>query len=220
MRNTSQNRALPVAIIIALTALGGLAIWYWGAPSATFFAAQELNRAKKEAENAGNAPPISLGQATQESLVHRYITAYQSQNCAEITACTEWIQERLNPLGNDGITQFNAAQKKLCSELLSRKSGENQVEILGIRDIYLMPTTVTYKVMGADPGRQDLVLPVVERVWIAFEYPNQATAPQTPSGKTIRSLRAGINISTDNTILKGSIIGNWEIDRDSIRVRE
>lgn len=220
MRNTSQNRALPVAIIIVLTALGGLAIWYWGAPSATFFAAQELNRAKKDAETAGNAPPISLGQATQESLVRRYITAYQTQDCVEISASTEWVQERLAPLLQDEPAQFKAAQKKLCDELLHRKSGENQVEMLGIRDLYLMPTTVTYNVVGADPGRQDLVLPVLERVWIAFEYPNQATAPRSPSGKTISSLRAGINISTDSTILKGSVIGNWEIDRESIRVRE
>jgi hypothetical protein len=211
---------MPVAIIIALTALGGLAIWYWGAPSATFFATQELNRAKKEAENAGNTPPITLGQATQDSIVDRYITAYQTQSCGEIIEITEWIRERLTTLQSEGTAQFDAAQKKLCAELLSRNSKENQIELLGIRDVYLMPTTVTYKIVGADPGRQDLVLPVLERVWVAFEYPNRATAPRTPSGKAIEKLRAGLNISTENTVLKGSVIGNWEIDRESIRVYE
>lgn len=205
---------MPVAILIALTALGGLAIWYLGAPSKTFFTEQELNKAEREANQVGITETVALKKSTQDALVMRYIMAYRSGNCSDIIAITQWAQDRLEAKPDP------ATRENLCSELLRRSPDDTQVDLLGIEDQYLIPNTVDVKIIGADPGRDDLALPVQERVWVQFSYSNKATAPRSPSGKSIKKIRAGLNVSETGTVLKGGVIGNWEIDIESIQLHD
>ena len=108
----------------------------------------------------------------------------------------------------------------MCTELFARDAAQSQVSILGISDQYLIPVTASFTIEGADAGREDLEVPVLERVWVVFNYADSANAPRDENGEAIRSLRAGINISLNHMILKGSVQGNWEIDFDSISHNE
>ena len=221
MSNSEQNRVAPVVILILLSVMGGAAIWYYGAPSSRFFEEQELNRQKELDEAAATGVPLRLSESTEGQLIHRYITAYQTRNCSEITQCTEWMIQRLQRINEQtqDPAEIEEARAALCEQVLVREAGKERIDVLGIEDHYLIPQASTYKVMGADPGRTDLAKTVKERVWVMFEYSNQNTAPKTEEGEPIRQLRAGVNISTDHRVLKGAVRGNWEIDVNSIRTR-
>lgn len=196
-------------------------MWHYGAPSSRFFEEQELNRQENSEAADEYGVPLELTRATEGQLIQRYIAAYQTRNCAEIASCTEWMIERLQKINEQhgDPAAVEKARGDLCEQVLVRKPGAEQLGLLGIEDQYLIPQGVTYKVLGADPGRTDLGRPVKERVWVLFEYSSESTAPKTEEGKPIRQLRAGVNISADHRVLKGAVKGNWEIDVNSILTR-
>lgn len=221
MSEPEQNRAIPVAILLLLTILGGFGIWYWGPPSSRFFEKQEQLQKQKVEDTDAHGVPLHLSEATEDQLIHRYFTAYQTKNCSEIAQCTDWMIARLQKI-NDRYSdeaKINEARANLCKEVLVRIPGEERLQLLGLKDHYLIPQASNYKVVGADPGRTDLAKTVKERVWVRIEYSNKATAPKNEEGEPIKQLRAGVNISTDHRVLKGAVIGNWEIDTNSILTR-
>ena len=221
MSETEQNRVLPAVVMGLLIVLGGFAIWHYGAPSSKFFEEQELNRQDDLERAAEYGVPLDLSEATENQLIHRYVTAYQTRNCAEIAKCTQWMIERLQAISeqHSAPEEIEAARGKLCEDVLVRTPGNERLALLGLDDQYLIPQAVTYKVLGADPGRDDLGREVKERVWVLFEYTNKSTAPKTEDGEPIKQLRAGVNISAEHRVLKGAVKGNWEIDINSILTR-
>jgi hypothetical protein len=58
--------------------------------------------------------------------------------------------------------------------------------------------------------------PVQERVWLLVTYPAADRALCDETGKAIRSIRVGVNVSPDSYVVKAGVVGNLDIDRDSI----
>lgn len=209
----------PIIFVSLLSLLGALAIFTLGPPSSHYFEQQQLNESKRAAE-LGLA---SIQEITQEKLVHRYIAAYQTRNCDEVIDCTLWVKERIQTInaqfGTDS-EQLKQAQLELCEQLFSKDDNGSRMDILGLDDQYLMGPLSIFTLLIADSGRKNLEKPVLERVWVEFVYSNPKTAPKTQNGATpIHSLLAGINISDDRLILKGSTRGCWEIDISSISTK-
>lgn len=67
-----------------------------------------------------------------------------------------------------------------------------------------------------DAGRDDLDGKVARRTWLVVTYPSKDKALLDSDGVPIHSLRVGINVSTDGYVLKGNVIGNLDIDWESI----
>jgi hypothetical protein len=219
VNNAQQKRFGPIVICSTLVLLGGLSIWYWGPPSSAYYKAKELNQAK---QNTAEVPDVvELRDSTQDHFVLRYVAAYKTRNCAEVAACTRWVQERVQAIQSNSTDEASQEQERseLCAQLFERQANRDRITILGLDDLYLIPFTAEFEIEGADPGRQDLDAAVIERVWGIFGYGDQNTAPKTEAGDAIRSLRAGLNISVNNLALKGSVTGNWEIDFDSISLQ-
>ena len=150
MNESKPKRYAQLAVLIILIALGGVAIWYWGPPSSAFFAAQDLN--KERAAASGEPEAMLLLRSTQNQLVQRYVTAYQTSNCAEIARCTLWVQDRLRLINakTDDSTTREDKRSALCGQLFSREAGMGKMSILGIDDQYLIPMTVKFSIEGAD----------------------------------------------------------------------
>lgn len=219
MNNAQQKQFGPIVICLTLVLLGGLSIWYWGPPSSAYYKAKELNQANQKPVEVSDM--VELTDPLQGQFVNRYVMAYKTGNCSEVAACTRWVQERVRKIHETLTDEASReqARSELCSQLFARQTNRDRITILGIDDAYLIPFTAEFEIEGADPGRQDLDVPVIERVWGIFSYGDQNTAPKTEAGEAIRSLRAGLNISVNNLALKGSVTGNWEIDFDSISLQ-
>ena len=148
----------------------------------------------------------------------KYTRAFQDSNCTEVIAHVPWMREHLAHTAMEtGDTAARAqAKEKLCAKILRRGPEGNQIQFEGIEDAYLFCPGASISVSGTDEGRHDLEAPVHERVWLDIVYPSRAMAPMSPSGEPVHRLRAGLNLSTEGQILKASVLGNVEIDFDSI----
>ena len=93
----------------------------------------------------------------------------------------------------------------------------NRLRPEGIEDQYVFAGGVTVTPVGIDAGRDDLERPVKDRTWVRVTFPDRSTALRDEAGLPIRSLVAGINVSEDGFVLKANVVGNLEIDADSIQ---
>lgn len=203
-----------VAILFGVT--GGLALWYWGVPN------EEMIRRQTEPP-AQSAPSSGDGEALRSAGAPalRYATAWQQGNCDEIIATTWWMQERLlhvRKLTGDEEA-VNIATNELCERIQQRLPEGNQLVTEGIYDQYLFSSDATCEVIRASTGRDDLAKPTKTAVWLRITYSTRQRAPRDRRGNPIRSLDAAINYAHDGYILKAGILGNAEIDWDSISLR-
>lgn len=219
VNDATWKRYTQYVILFVFFSFGAGSILYWGSPWASIKQSQKLN---KELDSGAMIPDeIVLKDSSEEQLVNRYVTAYQRHDCGELARTTLWIQDRLRNINSETEdTDVRADMSSvLCGQLFVWTDSNNQISIFGIDDQYLIPTTVTFRIEGADSGRTDLEEPVRERVWCQFTYSDPGMAPKSENGDPIHSLRAGVNVSMSGLVLKGSVIGNWELDNNSISLQ-
>ena len=219
MKMSQSKQLIPIILVIVLTLLGAWAIIRQGPPSTAFLSKQQLNKAIRDKEEGAS----TLVAATQGELVKRYIKAYQMKNCDDVCSMTWWIQERMEKINkqySDDLTRIEQEKAQMCDNLFAVNPKESTVDLLGLDDQYLLGSMSVYTVIGADPGRMDIEKKVKERVWVKFVYSNPQTAPKLKNNPLpVHSIVAGVNISEDNYILKGSVRGNWEVDLSSISTK-
>lgn len=205
-----------MAVIIALAALGGFSLWYWGAPNEQFLRQQERYR---QSRDGGVAVPGESPVSESSGIAQRYASAVQAGDCARAIELTWWMQERLRFAIKSGEDAQGSAMEDLCNSLKDRTTDGNHLRPEGIEDQYVFAPLAQVDVSGLDAGRQDLVKPVVERVWMLVSYPVPTQALGDEKGTPIKSLIVGVNVSTDGYVLKAGVIGNLEIDFESISYR-
>lgn len=143
-----------------------------------------------------------------------YAAAYQESRWDDVIRLTCWMQDRLARLEPDQKTAAAQALRERSSE---RPFEGNQLREEGVEDKYVFAPGATVTPVGMDQGRQNLARPVNDRTWVRVTYPTRASAPRDKDGLPIRSLAAGINVSEDGLVLKANVIGNLDIDADSIQ---
>ncbi len=212
--NRPEKKAgISLAVIIALAALGGFSLWYWGAPNEQFLRQQERYRLSRD---AGEAAPGESPVSESAGIAQRYASAVQGGDCARAIELTWWMQERLRLTIKSGKDAQGPAMEDLCNSIKERTAEGSRLRPEGIEDQYVFAPLAQVAVTSLDAGRQDLVKPVMERVWIHVSYPVPTQAIRDGNGTPIKSLTVGVNVSTDGYVLKAGVIGNLEIDIDSI----
>lgn len=214
----SQNRPTkkaggPYAVAIAIAALGGLSLWYWGSPNRDFLEQQEQYRRSRDGVDAAVAGTLD---SRGTRIAERYVSAYQSGACSQVIELTWWMQERLHAVSGLGSDERGAAMEDLCELVKDRSMEANRLRPLGTEDQYVFTPLAQVEVTGVDDGRDDLVKPVMERVWMRVSYPVPTQALRDETGAPIKSLKVGVNVSSDEYVLKAGAIGNLEIDFESI----
>lgn len=148
----------------------------------------------------------------------RYAKAFQEGDCNTVIELTEWMRERLERvrLATDDPQDLEAARQELRRRILDRPAEGNQVREEGLEDSLIFRPGATLVPVRTDDGRTDLERPVQGRAWIRVTYAKAEEAPLGLDGLPVRSMEVGLNVSVRGTILKTSVIGNAEIDFDTI----
>lgn len=214
MSRDNARKGAQYSAVVLFALIGGFALWHWGAPNAGHII--EKTERERSAARPVPIPMDRLGDASRVAL--HYARAVRDGRCDDVIAVTWWMQERLRYVEQDpgGAGELAKARDALCSELARRAQHENEIGVDGIEDRYLFQPGVTIEPVEVDEGRLDLAKSVANRTWLYLEYDRQSQAPRDVEGEPIRSLVVGVNVSTDGYVLKAGVIGNVEINWDSI----
>lgn len=155
---------------------------------------------------------------SDDAIAMRYVKAYQSGDCDEIIGLTAWMRERLDTaaLKEPGDEALENVRQELRSRALQRPLEGNRLSPEGVDDAQVFAPGTTALLVGSDKGRKDLSQPVQERAWIRVVYPARDTALCDESGRPIRSITVGVNVSPEGYVVKAGVIGNLDVDRSSI----
>lgn len=191
---------------VTFAILGGLALWYWGAPN------QELlNPREDDAEDIlADLPPA---RADFQEIAERYIHGIRDGNCEAAIELTWWMRERLRR-NEEAETPLasQAVRDELCASIQRDDPDGFAITVEGIDDQYVLTPSMEYTILGADAGAVNLAKAPAERVWVEVRYPADGPAPRDENDSTVRVLRVGINISADGYVLKAGIQGNLDIE--------
>jgi hypothetical protein len=161
-------------------------------------------------------PPLA---PPKDSAGWRYAEALVREDWDSVIALTLWMQERLarSQTQAGGPEAQEAVRRALAQSLAEQDLAGNQLAPEGVEDAYVFSPGASLEFVGQDVGKEGLERPVAERIWIRVTYPARERALRNSLGLPIHSLRAGINISSDGFVLKGNVVGNLDIDLESIR---
>ncbi len=177
---------------------------------------------------ASPAPPVGGFQPLSDSQVDlpetaaalAYAQAVQENDVEAVMSSVAWIAERRAVID---IVNVDAAARETAldalRETLTRRGPEgNQISAEGIEDQYLFQPGATIEAVGMDEGRQELEQPTARRIWLRVSYPSPTAAPLDMEGRPVRALHVGVNLGGDGQILKANVIGNLDLDFNSISV--
>lgn len=181
-------------------------MWYWGPPNASNH--RNALRASTEPEELEAIPSRELSDLAQSAL--RYADAIKNGRCEDVAGMTWWLQERLR---NSGAS---APDTDFCEEMKRRTPESNQITDGGIKDQYLFVPGVEIVAVKVDTGRKDLARSVAQRTWLRVQYPMKSQALRDEAGIPIRSLRVGVNMTADGYVLKAGVLGNLDIEWESL----
>lgn len=164
------------------------------------------------------APPPNLA-PPEDSAGWRYAQAVVQEDWNTVIGLTLWMQERLERARTQagGPEAQEAVRRALAQSLAEQHLADNQLKQEGVEDAYVFSPGATLEFVGRDAGREGLERPTAERLWIRVAYPARERALRDPVGLPIRSLRVGVNISPDGFVLKSNVVGNLDIDWESIQ---
>lgn len=170
-----------------------------------------------EAGETGDAEAAHDG-VLRNGIAMRYARALQQGDYDEAIRMTLWMQDRLRyvRMGSDEPETVEAARRELKRSLARRALEDNHLRAEGVEDQYVFAPGARLELIRVEEGRDDLERPAKECAWIRVTYPGASNALRDETGVPIRSLAVGVNVSADGYILKSGIIGNLEVDRDSI----
>lgn len=160
---------------------------------------------------------VKAPDSIEDSVAWRYATACREGDWAEVVDLTYWMKDRLQfVLETDGAGAVPAEKDRLMDDLGRRTVEDNRLLDEGVEDPYVFSPGSELAYDAVDTGRDDLDGPVARRTWLKVTYPAREKALLDKDGLPIRSLRVGINVSTSGHVLKGNVIGNLDIDWESI----
>lgn len=165
--------------------------------------------------SAAPAPPPPV---VYEGPAKTYAKNLQEGNWNAVVQQMLWMEERLRrvQLGGGDAEAVTKERQVLCDQVSERNVSGNQLLDEGIEDQYIFAPGAELEVARVDEGQSGLEQPVAERVWIRVTYASKTRAPRDPANLPIRSITVGINTDADGKVLKANLIGNLDIDWDSI----
>lgn len=153
-----------------------------------------------------------------ETSTWRYVRAFQEGDWDAVIDQTLWMRERLERLRSASGSEeaVSEARMELSRQLSDYRASENQLRPEGVEDQYVFVAGAAVTVAREDAGRDDLEEPAAGRTWFRVEFPVRARALRDTENLPIRAITAGVNVSRDGYVLKANIVGNLDIDMQSI----
>ncbi len=229
MRSRRQFVVVKWLLILALGVLAGVGLALRSVRM-TSVESQETTEAKAVQGTAKVSPVVSDESVVELSsgqtgfqpdvmgIALRYARAYQAGEWETVMESTEWMCERLRRvrLRAQSEEEIEQARVELKNRILSRHEEGNMIREDGVEDNLIFRPEVVVEPVGVDVGRGDLEKPAAGRAWLRVTFLKPERAPLGPSGKPVRALNVGLNVSREGTILKAAIIGNLDVDMGSV----
>jgi hypothetical protein len=172
---------------------------------------------EKTSSESTPAPESAGAKSIEGSAAWQYAVACRDGDWERVLASTLWIRDRLEFVQQtDGAQAIAAERDRLIAELGTRTVADNRLTEEGVEDQYVFSPGAEIEYESVDAGRGGLDAPVARRTWLRVTYPLREKSLLDADGLPIRSLRVGINVSHDGYVLKGNVIGNLDIDWESI----
>lgn len=108
-------------------------------------------------------------------------------------------------------------RERLIAQVSTRRITDNQLRDGGAEDQYFFTPGAQLDFILDDNGRDDLAAEVARRTWFNVIFPNREKALLDREGIPIHSIYVGVNVSLNGYVLKAGVIGNLDIDWDSIK---
>lgn len=209
MGKESPHAGRRIALIVAVAAAAAGLIWF-GQGTA------KVNGVASPRSNPFEG--LRLERTADDAVAMRYAKAYQSGDCDEVIGLTAWMHERLEKaaLADPADEALEKVRQELRSRVLARPVEGNRLSPEGVEDGQVFAQGTTVRLVGSDKGREDLSQSVQERAWIRVTYPARDAALCDESGRPIRSITVGVNVSPEGYVVKAGVIGNLDVDRNSI----
>lgn len=154
----------------------------------------------------------------QDGVAWQYAHAYQDGNWTRVVELTYWIKDRLAFVARTGTPEDVAQERdRLVAQVSTRRITDNQLRDGGAEDQYFFTPGAQLNYILDDSGRDDLAAEVARRTWFNVVFPNREKALLDREGIPIHSIYVGVNVSLDGYVLKAGVIGNLDIDWDSIK---
>ena len=203
------------AFVLGFFVIGITSLVYWGPPNKDFLEEQDDFR---KALESGETLTEEEANSETARVAQRYVTAVQNGVCSRVIELTWWMQERLAYVreNTDAPVDDGETLNELCESITSQRSQSVRLRAEGIEDPNVFVQMAEVRMIRLDEGRSDLAKPVRNRVWLRVKYPVPTGAVADQDGNPIKSMVVGMNVSTDGYVLKAGLIGNLEIDFDSI----
>lgn len=163
-------------------------------------------------------PSFEAWPPREASIAWKYAQAVQEGDWEWVIQHTLWMRDRLRYVElHDGGPEAREKQELDLFELLGQRTVQgNQLLKEGIEDQYVFKPGATLMIVDSDTPGDILDRPVAERVWIRVTYPKRDLALRDELHLPIRALTVGVNVSHDGYVLKANVVGNLDIDWDSI----
>lgn len=203
----------PYIAAIAFGAIGGFSLWYWGVPDAS-----DILEKRDKARRAKALENLEIVEGEGNRAAIDYVRTLQSGQCESAIELTSWMQERLRNAKMAGAStdRLLEIRQDLCERLTTRTPEGNQLAQEGVEDQYIFNPTCTWKVVGLDDGREGLSERVNDRTWFEVAYSSKVHSLRDIRGAPIKSLVVGVNISERGHVLKAGVIGNVDIDLETL----
>lgn len=176
----------------------------------------------------GHAPAPSDASLSRASGMHmeaadaaaalRYAQALMDGDWDTVIDQTLWMRERLDHVRLESGSEEAVARERmrLMQWLAERTPPENQLRPEGVEDQFVFAPGTAVAVARVDAGRDDLERPVVSRAWLRVTFPRRDQALRDARNLPVRAITVGVNVDNNGRVLKAGVIGNLEIDEDSI----
>lgn len=185
--------------------------------SSTAVATVQGGNADSARASFSNEAPLSP-ESIESSAAWQYAVACRDGDWARVVALTAWMHERLALVEKSrGADSIPAERDRLMADLGTRTVADNHLADEGIEDPYVFSPGAEITYDSTDAGQEGLEVPVARRSWLLVQYPVREKALLDREGAPIRSFRVGVNVSSEGLILKGNVIGNLDIDWESIK---
>ncbi len=174
----------------------------------------------------GPSPPDWAEDSPEESVIPevvrdgvawQYVEAYQGGNWPRVVELTLWMEERLAFVAASEGTEAVATERaQLEAQVSERRIADNHLRDVGVDDQYIFVPGARIEYVRDDAGHDDLAAEVARRTWFRVTYPAREKALLDKDGLPIRSILVGVNVSIEGRVLKAEVVGNLDIDWDSI----
>lgn len=156
-------------------------------------------------------------EVVRDSVAWRYAKAYQDGNWSQVLELTLWMEDRLAFVArSDGADAVAQERENLIAQVSERRIADNHLRDVGVDDQYIFIPGARIEYVRDDAGRDDLEAAVARRTWFRVTYPAREKALLDKEGLPIRSVLVGVNVSLDGRVLKAEVVGNLDIDWDTI----